>query len=48
MLFEIAILLGFVVPPLVRLTIGLVALRRCDSGDVPDVVKALAVGKKIK
>ncbi len=48
MLLEITILLGLVVPPLVRLTIGLVALRKCDSRDVPEVVKALAVNKKIK
>ncbi|MEV5145506.1 hypothetical protein [Streptomyces sp. NPDC052727] len=46
MLFEIVALLGIVLLPMVRLVIGIVALRRCDSRDVPEVVKALAFGKK--
>lgn len=46
MFFEIVALLGIVLLPMVRLVIGIIALRRCDSGDVPEVVKALAFGKK--
>ena len=47
MLFAIISILGVVLLALVRLTIGLVALHRCDSRDVPKVVKALAFDKKI-
>ncbi|MGW2838121.1 hypothetical protein ACWCWD_10030 [Streptomyces sp. NPDC001493] len=46
MLFEIAAILGVILHPVVRLVIGVVALCRCDSHDVPEVVKALAFGKK--
>ncbi|MEV5402628.1 hypothetical protein [Streptomyces albidoflavus] len=46
MFFEIAALLGAVLYPMVRLVIGVVALHRCDSRDVPEVVKALAFGKQ--
>ncbi|WP_344414793.1 hypothetical protein [Streptomyces glomeratus] len=48
MFFEIVALLGVLLLPMVRLVIGIVALRRCDSCDVPEVVKALAFGKRGK